>query len=306
MGSKYTNFEGWEKSFLWIIPVLLRRRRKEKNAARCHVCLHVIILKIRQKELHVNIIEIDEKNIDSEHICCAIGNDKENRARAQTKKDWMKGQFKFGLRFKRLDERGKAFIEYMPIESVWKPLIGKNYMVINCLWVSGRFKGKGFSNGLLNECIKDAEKLKMDGIAVVTSNKVKPFLTDKKFYLKHGFDVIDSAVPYFELLVLKFNRKAENPRFTEKAKIGECGIKKGFTFIYSNQCVFMEEYVGLLSNVVKDRKEKATIIKLNSSEDAQNQGSPFGTLGIYYNGQFLTHELMTETKFRSLVEKAIV
>jgi len=35
----------------------------------------------------MNIIEVNEKNIENEHICCAIGNDKENKARAQTKKE---------------------------------------------------------------------------------------------------------------------------------------------------------------------------------------------------------------------------
>lgn len=261
---------------------------------------------IKIKGDYVNIISITGKNIDSEHICCAIGNDKENKARSQTKKDWMKEQFKSGLRFKRLDERGKVFIEYMPIESVWKPLVGHNYMVINCLWVSGQFKGKGWATELINECIKDAKESKMDGIAVVTSSKVKPFLTDKKFYLKRGFEVIDTALPYFELLALKFDSNVQNPAFTEKAKTGECDIKEGFTFIYSNQCVFMEEYVGLLNNIVKEMKEKATVIKLNSYDEAQSKGSPFGTLGIYYNGRFITHELMTEAKFRSLVEKTII
>jgi hypothetical protein len=55
----------------------------------------------------------------------------------------------------------------------------------------------------------------MDGIAVVSSTKIKPFLTDKKFYLKQGFEVVDSAPPYFELLVLKFNKKVlcRNPLF---------------------------------------------------------------------------------------------
>jgi hypothetical protein len=31
-------------------------------------------------------------------------------------------------------------------------------------------------------------------------------------------------------------------------------------------------------------------------------GSPFGTLGIYLNGAFLMHELMTEAKFEALVK----
>jgi len=179
-------------------------------------------------------------------------------------------------------------------------------MVINCLWVSGQFKGKGYSTELLNECINDSKKLKMNGIVVVTSNKVKPFLTDKKFYLKHGFEVIDSALPYFELLALKFNNKAKDPKFTVKAKIAECDNRKGFTFIFSNQCVFMKEYVELLNNVAKKLNHKTTTIKLASHIEAQNNGSAFGTLGIYYNGKFITHELMTEAKFEKLLQEKII
>ncbi len=63
----------------------------------------------------MNIITINKNNIDQEHICCAIGNDKQNKSRTQSKKDWMKKRFKDGLIFKRFDERGKIFIEYMPI-----------------------------------------------------------------------------------------------------------------------------------------------------------------------------------------------
>ena len=253
----------------------------------------------------MNIIELSEQNIDLEHICCAIGNDKENKARAQTKKDWLKTQFTSGLVFKKINERGKVFIEYMPIENVWKPIIGNKYMVINCLWVSGQVKGKGYSTELLNECISDAKRLKMNGVVVVSSNKVKPFLTDKKFYLKHGFEVIDSAEPYFELLVFKFDEKTENPMFTAKAKMAECDNNKGFTFIYSNQCVFMEEYVRLLNNVAKKMNQKTTTKKLTSHIEAQENGSPFGTLGIYYNGRFITHELMTEAKFERLIQEII-
>ena len=34
----------------------------------------------------LKLIQIDEKNIDTEHICCAIGNDKDNVDRVNTKK----------------------------------------------------------------------------------------------------------------------------------------------------------------------------------------------------------------------------
>jgi len=250
----------------------------------------------------MKIITIDKTNIEKEHICCAIGNDKVNQSRAETKKEWLKGRFDEGLVFKRLDQRGKVFIEYIPIENVWKPVVGKNYMFINCLWVSGQFKGQGWSKQLLDECINDAKSKKMDGIAVVSSNKVKPFLTDKKFYTKHGFELIDTAAPYFELLELKFNKNAESPKFTDLAKKGECDNKIGFTFYFSNQCPFMEEYVYLLSEVLKSRNIEYQIHKLEDSKNAQQQGSPFGTLGIYFNGKFLTHELMAEKKFNTFVD----
>ncbi len=253
----------------------------------------------------MKIITIDKSNIDQEHICCAIGNDKDNQKRALTKKDWLKERFKEGLVFKRLDDRGKIFIEYMPIEKVWKPVVGKNYMFINCLWVAGKFKGKGISEKLLNECIQDAKNEKMDGIAVVSSVKKKPFLTDKKFYLHYGFEVVDSASPYFELLALKFNKNAKNPTFTENAKKGICKNKKGFTLIYSNQCPFIEEYVALLDNTFKSKKMPSQVIKIKSSKEAKEIGSPFGTLGIYYNGEFKTHELIPETKIEKFIKEVI-
>ncbi|MBM4169657.1 MAG: GNAT family N-acetyltransferase [Ignavibacteria bacterium] len=250
----------------------------------------------------MKIITIDRHNLDSEHICCAIGSDKKNQRRSLSKKEWMKKRFEEGLVFKRLDQRGKVLIEYMPIETAWKPVVGKNFLVINCLWVSGQFKGKGLSTRLLEECIQDAKKEKKDGIAVVTSTKVRPFLTDKNFFLKNGFESIDTAPPYFELLVMKFNKNAPNPRFADHAKKGTCERKKGLTFIYSNQCPFMDEYVELMAGIARKKKVPCTIQKLKSCKEAQKMGSPFGTLGIYYNGELKLHELMTEGRFEKFVD----
>lgn len=250
----------------------------------------------------MEFIDINKTNIDAEHICCAIGNDKANKSRALTKKLWLKDRFDEGLVFRRLNERGKVFIEYIPIEYVWKPLIGENYMHINCLWVSGKYKKKGLSIKLLNSCIEDARSRGMNGVSVVSSTKVKPFLTDKRFFLKHDFQTVDKADPYFELLTYKFNSDAPDPSFTDSARLGVCDNKEGFTFIYSNQCPFMEEYIGLLSVAAERKGCFSTAIFLKNPLEAKKWGSPFGTLGIYYRGQFLTHELMTEAKFEDLID----
>lgn len=255
--------------------------------------------------MSMDIIEINEKVIEKEHICCALGNDKVNRTRSQRKKDWLKEQFSNGLVFKRLNDRGKVFIEYMPIEHAWKPIEGSGYIVINCLWVSGKFKKNGYAKELLNSCINDAKSRGMNGICVVSSSKVKPFLTDKRFYIKNGFVTVDTVNPYFELLALKFNDSAVDPKFTQSVKDGKNIFPEGFTFTYSDQCPFMEDCVYNFMNILSSRSIKCQSIKLETSEQARKIGSPFGTLGIYYNGEFITHELMTDKKFHELVDNTV-
>ncbi len=54
----------------------------------------------------------------------------------------MKQCFEDGLVFMKSVECGKCFIEYIPAEHAWVPIIA-NYMYIDCFWVSGSFKGHG-------------------------------------------------------------------------------------------------------------------------------------------------------------------
>ena len=93
-------------------------------------------------------INLTLDNIDEEHICCAIG-DKKHQNGVDRKKEWIKSKLKDGHVFRKLDARGKTFIEYEPIETAWVPIIGKNYEYIYCLWVAGSFKGKGIGKELL-------------------------------------------------------------------------------------------------------------------------------------------------------------
>ena len=93
-------------------------------------------------------INLTLENIDEEHICCAIG-DKKHQAGVDSKKEWIKSKLKDGHIFRKLNTRGKIFIEYEPIETAWIPISGKNYEYIYCLWVAGSFKGKGIGKELL-------------------------------------------------------------------------------------------------------------------------------------------------------------
>ena len=63
-------------------------------------------------------INLTLENIDEEHICCAIG-DKKHQAGVDSKKEWIKEKLKDGHIFRKLNARGKIFIEYEPIETAW-------------------------------------------------------------------------------------------------------------------------------------------------------------------------------------------
>ena len=145
-------------------------------------------------------INLNENNIENEHLCCAIGDPKHQEG-VDKKKEWIKNKLKDGHVFRKLNARGKIFIEYEPIETAWVPIIGKDYDYIYCLWVAGSFKGKGIAKELLEYAIEDAKKEKKNGICTVVSKKKKPFLGEKKFFEHFGFKVIDSIEDY-ELLAL--------------------------------------------------------------------------------------------------------
>ena len=114
-------------------------------------------------------IRVTKENIEKEHICCAISNNKD--IQVSSKKAWLSERFDDGLVFYRGAERGKCFIEYIPAENAWVPVFADNYMYNNCLWVSGSFKGHGYSSDLLNYCIDDSRQKGKIGLCILSSAK---------------------------------------------------------------------------------------------------------------------------------------
>ena len=56
-------------------------------------------------------IRVTKENLEKEHICCAISNNKD--IQVSSKKAWLSDRFDEGLVFLKSLERGKCFIEYM-------------------------------------------------------------------------------------------------------------------------------------------------------------------------------------------------
>lgn len=246
-----------------------------------------------------NIIEVNIENIENEHICCALGNTKEDKEREAQKKNWMKQRFKDGFIFKKFDVRGKVFIEYIPAENAWNPIISPGYVFVDCFWVSGKYKGQGFASKLLEEVEEDNEN--KNGLVILTSKKKMPFLADKKYLLNKGFTVCDAAPPYFELMVKKF-KDAPDPKFKNSVQSATCPQKHGLVFYYTNHCTHTENWIKRIADYAESKGYKSQIVKINTKQEAQNAPSPFTTCSIFYNGKFLTHEIPLENKFDKLME----
>lgn len=240
-------------------------------------------------------------NVENEHICCAISNKKGDPC-VSSKKAWLKDRFTDGLIFKKLDVRGKVFIEYIPAEKAWCPIDAHGYMYIDCLWVSGKYKGQGYSNLLLKECIEDAKAQGRVGLVVLSSVKKMPYLSDPKHLKYKQFKVCDSAKPYFELLYLPFDENAKKPSFKECAREGKID-KMGIVLYYSNQCPHTEKYAPLINEIAIERGVDFTLIKYESTQKARNAPSPFTTYSLFYNGEFVTNEILSDKKFIKFLEE---
>ena len=243
-------------------------------------------------------IRVTKENLEQEHICCAISNNKD--VQVSSKKAWLAERFDEGLVFLKSVECGKCFIEYIPAEYAWNPIDACGYMYINCLWVAGSFKGHGYSGELLEQCISDSKDKGKKGLCILACAKKKPFLADPKFLKYKGFEVCDEADNGIQLWYLPFEAGAEMPRFRECAKHPHIE-DKGYVLLYTHQCPYNAKYVPVLESIARENKILFKAIKITDRETAQNAPTPITTYALFHDGAYVTNEQMNDKRFLKLI-----
>lgn len=247
----------------------------------------------------MEFINLTQDNIDSEHICCAIGDPKHQEGVIR-KKQWIKNKLEDGHVFRKLNARGKVFIEYEPVETAWVPVSGENFEYIYCLWVAGNFKNKGIARELLQYAINDSKEKLKNGICTIVSKKKKPFLGEKKFFEHFGFKVVDS-IGEFELLALSF-QETKLPKFNETARAMQIA-DQDFTIYYSNECPYVEYEVKELTEYAKDNKIKLNFVKIDSLEKAKNAPCVFVNWANFYKGKYISNTILNSNSFSKLLKQ---
>lgn len=249
----------------------------------------------------MDYIKVTRENLEKEHICCAIANNKD--AQVASKKAWLSDRFDEGLVFLKSTERGKCFIEYIPSENAWNPIDAPGFMYIDCLWVSGALKGHGYSDDLLSTCILDSKEQKKHGLCILSSQKKKPYLSDPKFLKYKGFEICDEAENGIQLWYLPFEKGTPLPAFKDCAKHPHID-ETGYVLYYTNQCPFNAKYVPLLKETADNNKIPLKTIKIESKEAAQNAPTPITTYALFHDGNYVTNEIMNDKKFLKLATGA--
>ncbi len=231
------------------------------------------------------IVTVDRSNVDQYGFFCYKSKPKsEGYGR---KLDWLKQRFAEGMKIKIIYEDGRSvgFIEYTPGEFAWRAVHAEGYIVIHCVWVVGRAKHKGHGSRLVNECLEDAQRMGKHGVAMVTSSR--PWLADKRLFVKHGFQAVDAAPPSFELLVKKFG-EAPLPRLPQDWVERGSRHGPGLTVFRSDQCPYIEDAAKVALEFADERGIRAQVIELESCDEAQNLApSANGVFGMVYNGQLI-------------------
>lgn len=239
--------------------------------------------------IEMNIIDVTKNNVAETGFFCKMSQKKSEGYKR--KQNWLNKRFDEGLQIKMLDlkQNGRGFIEYIPGEYAWRAVNAEGYMFIHCLWVVGQSKGKGYAKLLLDECINDAKKQKMNGVVMLASEG--NWLISKKIFEQTGFKTIDTIEP-FSLLLLEFKKHTlpSLPNDFEKRikKFGD-----GFTVIRTDQCPYLDDAANTIKVYADKKKINFKEVELKTAKDVREKSpSPYGVFSIVYNKKLLSHHYL--------------
>jgi len=246
------------------------------------------------------IVTVTADNLEAEGFFCYMSKRKsEGFARKQR---WLKERLAEGLRIKllRLPERG--FIEYLPGEHAWRAVRADGYMMIHCLWVVGRSKNRGFGAALLEECVGEAKRGGMKGVAMVTSEK--NWLAGRKLLASRGFECAAEAAPAFSLMVKKFG-KGPSPEFAGGWEDKARSFGQGLTVIRSDQCPYIVDATATAVGAAEKAGIPSRVVELRNRGDVLRMSpTPYGVFGLVLDGKLLSYHYQLEKDLLPLLRAA--
>lgn len=112
--------------------------------------------------------------------------------------------------------------------------------------------------------------------------------------------MVDQAAPYFQLAVYKFNDYADDPSFKPQVK-NALSNSSGIVIYFTAQCPFAVGVIDDLKKLAEKRGIPFHAYQLRTKDEAQNAPIIWTTFGLFYNGHFMTHEILSANKFEKFL-----
>ena len=232
----------------------------------------------------VIITDANEENVDTEGFFCMKS--KVKSAGFQQKMRWLKKRFSEGMKMKILSGAGRGLIEYIPGKYAWRAVDAEEYMVIHCIWVLGKAKGKGVGRLLLDQCIEDAKAVGLKGVAIVTNGD--GWLAKEKFFLKNGFEEVQRDERGYQLMALRFEEETDWPRMVKSEERYFSEYKDGVTVLRTGQCPYIDASVEHLKEVAEERGIAFREVELKTAAQVRKLApSAFGIFNAVMDGKLL-------------------
>lgn len=246
------------------------------------------------------IIDVDLSNVEETGFFCYMSKRKSPGYRQ--KREWLEQRLAEGLKIKMVHEIGGrtvGFIEYIPGEYAWRAVHAPDYLVIHCLWVVGKGKGKGYGSLLIDACLEDARERGKQGVAMVSSDRV--WLAGKEVFLRNGFEAIEQAPPSFQLLVQRFGNEPD-PYFPQDWAARQEHFGPGLTVVRTAQCPYIEDATAKALEGAEARGLASRVVSLESARAVQETApSPYGIFNLVFDGQLLAYHYVLPKDFDKML-----
>jgi len=247
----------------------------------------------------ITFVDVTPENVENEGIFC---NKNKKSPGFKAKAAWFKTEFKHGLRMKiAIDENGKqlGYIEYMPAEKAWRPIIADNYFFIQCIVIfSNEIKNNGVGSLLVAQCEQDARQNNKSGVCTLSSNG--PWVANNTLFEKNNFTLTET-LERFNLMVKTFDNKFPLPKLIDWNKAQP--KYKGWNLVYADQCPWHEKSVTDILQSATKNGITLNVIKLETAQETKNAPSGFATFSLICDGKLLADHYISKTRFENILKQ---
>lgn len=247
-----------------------------------------------------NIVTVTPENLEDAGLFC-VKDKKSGGYKAKLK--WYLQAFKNGLTIKiavNPDGRQLGFIEYIPSEYAWRPILAESYLFIHCIMVYSKAdRNKDIGSTLIAICEKEANEQDKVGICAMSSKGA--WMADKSLFKKNGFEIAGKLDRY-ELMYKPLNNDAKPPELINW--YDELQKYHGWNLIYADQCPWHTKSAHDLEAVASAQGIEMNIIKLNTPQEAQFAPTGYGTFSLVKDGEILADHYISKTRFENILKKS--